>query len=67
MRSISVRALESTPGPFYCRRAEPRIIKTRKGRLSGGSLPFSSFGIIVVPAFVLFVCSVFGPRTADVW
>jgi len=47
MRSINVRALESTPGQLYCRRSEPAIIKTRNGRFSGGSLPFSSLGFIV--------------------
>src|SRR5262249_21968476 len=50
MRSISVRALESTPGQLYCRRSEPEISSTRKGRSAVGSFPFSSFGFMSAPA-----------------
>src|SRR5215208_6673800 len=49
MRSVSVRDLESTPGQLYCRRSEPEMISTRKGRSEVGSLPFSSFGFISPP------------------
>src|SRR5512132_2590198 len=44
MRSIRVRAFESAPGQSYWRRWEPAMRRTRKGRTSGGSRPWSSLG-----------------------
>src|SRR5437868_14644272 len=48
MRSMSMRDLESTPGQLYWRRWEPEMMRTRKGRLSSASLPFSSLGRIAL-------------------
>ena len=47
MRNIRARALESMPGQSYWRRSEPAR-RTRKGRSSGGSLPFASLGFMTV-------------------
>ena len=46
MRSIRVRALESTPGQLYCRRSEPAISSTRNGRSEVGFAPLASSGFI---------------------
>ena len=62
MRNISARALESTPGQLYCRRFEPAMTSTRNGRWSGGSLPFSSFGLH--ETLLLFRCF-FATRVED--
>ena len=46
MRSMSARALESTPGQLYCRRFEPATRKTRNGRAAVGRRPLASSGFI---------------------
>ena len=46
MRSMSARALESTPGQLYCRRLEPATRRTRNGRSAVGRRPLASLGFI---------------------
>ena len=46
MRSIKARAFELTPGQLYCRRSEPAMMSTRKGRSAVGRRPLSSLGFM---------------------